>query len=321
MDKNLDNYAFFCAPCNFKTRNKADFVRHNNTQKHISRLDNKMCKMDNKKTPKNASAWTCYCGKSYKFQSGLSKHKKTHEYYENESENLNENIDMETCQIIDNIIENEDEDLDYKTMMFKLLDENKEFKNILIKQQKQMSEMIPRVENNTINNISNVHNVKNKLNINIFLNEQCKDALNINDFVKNININLNHIDFTKENGLAEGLSKAIIDNMNKLSLYERPLHCTDTKRETLYIKDNDVWGKDNDKAKIKEAIKAVSNKQFKSIKQWTDENPDFRDTDEKKDEFVKILATVSKDSKTVNDKVIKNLCNNSYLKDIMKNNE
>ena len=233
----------------------------------------------------------------------------------------NENIDIETCKLIDNIIENEDEYLDYKTMMFKLLDENKEFKNILIKQQKQMSEMIPRVENNTINNISNVHNVKNKLNINIFLNEQCKDALNINDFVKNININLNHIDFTKENGLAEGLSKAIIDNMNKLSLYERPLHCTDTKRETLYIKDNDVWGKDNDKAKIKEAIKAVSNKQFKSIKQWTDENPDFRDTDEKKDEFVKILATVSKDSNTVNDKVIKNLCNNSYLKDIMNNNE
>ena len=91
MDKNLDNYAFFCTACNFRTKNKADFVRHNNTQKHILRVDKKKGKMDNKKTQKNASPWTCYCGKSYKFQSGLSKHKKTHEYYENEFENEFEN--------------------------------------------------------------------------------------------------------------------------------------------------------------------------------------------------------------------------------------
>ena len=107
--------------------------------------------------------------------------------------------------------------------------------------------------------------------------------------------------------------------MNKLSLYERPLHCTDIKRETLYIKDNDMWEKDDNKTKIKKAIKEVSNKQFKSIKKWTEENPDFKEVDEKKDEFVKILATVSKDSSNVDDKVIKKLCNNAYLKNIIEN--
>ena len=99
--------------------------------------------------------------------------------------------------------------------------------------------------NNTVNN---VNNLEKNLNINIFLNENCKDALNIGEFVKQIKFNLDEIDFTKDNGLAEGLSKAIIENMNKLSLYERPLHCTDDKRETLYIKDNDSWKK-SDKVK------------------------------------------------------------------------
>ena len=104
--------------------------------------------------------------------------------------------------------------------------------NQINKQQTQISELIPKVgNNNTINN-------NQKFNIHVFLNEQCKDALNLSDFVKSLHVTLEQLDFTNKNGLADGISKTIIDNMSKLSIYERPLHCTDIKRETLYIKEN-----------------------------------------------------------------------------------
>ena len=194
------------------------------------------------------------------------------------------------------------------------MNDNEEFKTILIKQQDQISELIPKVGNNTINTVNNVNQ---RLNINIFLNEKCKDALNINDFVKQIEINLQDLDFAKQNGLEEGLSNAIIQNMNKLSLYERPLHCTDTKRETLYIKDNDIWEKDENKLKIKKIINDVSNKQFKSIKKWTEANPDFKENDIKQEYFAKVVSVLGKNSNTVDDKVLKKICNNAYLKNVV----
>ena len=176
---------------------------------------------------------------------------------------------------------------------------------------KQIGDLIPKIgnTNNTINNINQ------KFNIQIFLNEQCKDAINMNDFIKSIEISLEHLDVTKNSGLANGLSNAIIENMNKLSLYERPLHCTDIKRETLYIKDNDSWEKDKSKEKIKKAIKNISNKQYKALKEWTEINPDFNNDDNKQEFFAKTLSVIGKDIDNVDDKIIKNICNKIYVKD------
>ena len=268
----------FCGPCNFSTNNKADFVRHLKTSKHFLKHNTLDNEMDNKKTQKNALPFSCECGKKYKFKSGLCKHRKNCDFLDisDNSDNKKDNKYI--------INETDYDDSKYKEMFFKLMEENKEFKDILVKQQTQISELIPKVGNNTYNNTANINQ---KLNINIFLNEKCKDALNIEDFVKNIEIDMNQLDFTKNKGLTEGLSNAI-------------------------------WEKDGDKSKIKRAIKELSNKQFKSIKKWTDENPDFKEVDDKKDEFVKLLAAVSKDSSHVDDKVIKNLCNNAYLKDILE---
>ena len=110
----------------------------------------------------------------------------------------------------------------------------------------------------------------------------------MSDFIKSLEVSLEQFDFTKKNGLADGLSKTIIDNMNKLSLYERPLHCTDKKRETLYIKEQDTWSKDGSKViKIKNVIKNVSHKNYNALKNWKSENPDFLENDDKKDYFVK----------------------------------
>jgi hypothetical protein len=309
MDKKCEKKlkkTHFCERCNFTSNNKTDYDRHCKTKKHIYGLDNLDNKWITEKTRKNASPFSCDCGRKYKFQSGLCKHKKTCVYIIETSNNLQ--ISMK-----DDFINNLEEP-DYKTMFFKLMQENKDFKNILVHQQMQIGQLIPRVGNNTVNNVNNVNQ---KLNINIFLNEQCKDALNIDDFVKNIELDLNHLDYTTNKGLTEGITNAIITNMNKLSLYERPLHCTDIKRETLYIKENDNWEKDNNKVILKKAIKDVSKKQFSSIKKWTDENPDFQDDDTKQEYFAKVLSVLGKDISTVDDKIIKKICNHSHVKNLI----
>ena len=178
----------------------------------------------------------------------------------------------------------------------------------LEEQHKQLFEIVPKIGNNTINN-------NQRFNINVFLNEKCKDAINMTDFIKSIEVSLQQLDFTKQNGLAHGLSKTIIDNMNKLSLYERPLHCTDLKRETLYIKDENEWSKDASKEKIKKAIKKATSKNYNALQEWKEENPDFMNNDNKTDYFTKTISIIGKSGDATEEKIIKNLCKETYIKD------
>jgi len=315
---------FECEPCKYKTRNKNNFQKHLLTTKHAKyNAIQPFCNI-----VATCNMYTCKCGKQYPYRASLFNHSKKCTYIdEPNSDSCNGLVATNDASKTEIMVQTNDQ-IDYKEMFFKMVEENKEVKELLTKQQEQICELIPKIGNitmvNTVNNVNNVNTVNNvnqKLNINIFLNEKCKDAVNINDFVKNIEISLQHIDFTKNKGLAEGLTNAIIENMSKLSLYERPMHCTDIKRETLYIKDNDVWEKDNDKTKIKKAIKDVSNKQFRTIKKWTDENPDFQEVETKQDYFARILSVLGKDPSTVNDKVIKKICNNAHLKNLIKETE
>ena len=204
------------------------------------------------------------------------------------------------------------------------MQENSNIKDILVKQyetmqnqqralenqHQQLQELIPKVGNN-----NTVNNVKQKFNINIFLNEQCRDALNIDDFIKQINISLDSLEVTKTKGLGEGLSNLLIENINKLSVYERPLHCTDSKRETLYIKDNNVWEKDDGKTKIKSKLKDLSKIQYKNVKQWIDANPDYMDNPEKQEYFIDLVRRCSSNLEEIDSKVIKKVCNNVNLRD------
>jgi hypothetical protein len=181
-----------------------------------------------------------------------------------------------------------------------MMNENKELRD-------QITNILPKIGNNT--------NIKQKFNINVFLNEQCKNAININDFINSIQVSLEQLDLIKNKGLEQGLSDVIIENINKLSLYERPLHCTDTKRETLYVKDNDSWEKDESNKKVKKVIKDVSTKQYKALQEWTQNNPDFKDNENKQEYFAKTLSTIGKTSDSVDNKIIKNLCTNTYIKE------
>ena len=292
---------FYCKNCDYGTCRKTQFDRHLMTAKHKI-LTNTYQILTEPSKKSTTSLFVCKCGKEYKHKQSLNNHK-----YKCKLNDESVNTLM---------IKDDNNDLNYKHMFYKMVEENKEVRTLLITQQQQienqqkmMGDLIPKVgNNNTINN-------NQRFNINVFLNEKCKDAINMNDFLKSIEVSLQQLDLTTTKGLEYGLSNLIIENMNKLSLYERPLHCTDTKRETLYIKNDDIWEKDKDKTKIKRAIKHASNKQYKALHEWTNENPDFKEIDEKQDYFAKVLSTIGKDISSIDEKVIKKICSNTYLKE------
>jgi len=295
----LSTSKFSCKKCNFNTCKKTHYERHLSTHKH------QMLTNVDRNAPKGATPeFICECGKSYKHRQSLSVHKKKCKFLEESSILSETNNSLENME--NKIIENET--TDYKAIIMKLIDENSEFKNLLIKQQDQIGKLIPKVGNNNTS-------IKQKFNINIFLNEQCKGALNMNDFLDQIEISLDNLLTTKDKGLTEGISNVFIENMSKLSLYERPMHCTDIKRETLYIKENNVWEKDQDKSRIKTAIKEASCAQFKRVKQWMDENPDYEENEKKQAEFIQLIVKCGQSIDGIDSKIIKRLCSSSYLKD------
>ena len=287
-----------CIECNYFTDRRSKFERHLQTKKHLSNINKNI---DNNKTEKICNSvsnyYHCECGKKYKFKQGLFKHKKICFNHEDLKQHITE----------DSIV--------------KLVSENNKIKDLLIEQQKQIVEqqkqignLIPKV-GDTINN---THNIKQKFNINIFLNEQCKDAINMNDFIQQLQLTLNNLDTTKSKGLTDGLTNIFIENMNKLSLYQRPLHCTDIKRDTLYIKDNNNWEKDTDKTKIKNAIKDINKHHFKLISEWMEQNPDFKDNEEKQEYFAHLLRECGSNIEEISDKVIKKICSSAHIKEEIK---
>ena len=286
---------FICENCDFKCSKKGDYNRHILTDKH-ERLT-----MANKITSQNDNIFKCECSKEFKHSSSLSKHKKKCTFIK-KIENNN------TCLI----------QIEGKKEMLELKEDNKELKNMIkelikenAKHQLQIGELIPKIGNTT----NNTQNNNQKFNINVFLNEDCKNAINMSDFIKSLHITIEQLDFTKQNGLAQGLSKSIIENMNKLSIYERPMHCTDTKRETLYIKDNDNWSKDGSKEKIKSVINKASSKNFNALMDWKKLNPDYMNSEDKTDYFTKTISTIGKPTTNIDEKIIKNLCKETYVKE------
>jgi len=296
---------FVCVKCLYNTCDKKDYNKHINTAKHKNNtnvdiiLTNIGEKSANLNT--NLNEIVCNCGKKYKSRQGLYAHKKKCSFIENEKSITNSNATNDSNNQL--TLTND--------LIIKLLNDNKEMREIIIKQQDQISELLPKIGNNFITNNNN----NNKFNIQVFLNERCKDAINMSDFIKSIQVSLQQLDYTKQNGIVNGLSNVIIENMNKLGLYQRPIHCTDIKRESLYIKDDDNWEKDVNKEKIRKAIKDVSTKQFCALSKWTKENPDFQNNESKQNYYTHTLVAIANNKEQNEEKIIKKLCNNSYIKE------
>jgi hypothetical protein len=293
---------FFCEKCDFKCFKTSDWDRHILTRKHLN--TDKILTNTDKITPKNAAAFICDCGRIYKHRQSLFNHKKK-------------------CHIFN------------KTQfILDVIKKDELVKEFLIEQNKQLSEqnkslieqntkLFQIAQTNTTNTINNNYNSNNRFNINVFLNEQCKDALNINDFVNSLVLGVKDLEQTAKLGYVEGISKIFINGLNQLNIYKRPLHCNDTKREIFYIKDDDKWVKDTDnKDKITNAIKHIANKNIKQISNWQKENPKYMDPDSKQnDKYMKMLCEVmsgsTKEEQQRNyNKIIKNVSKEVTIKDI-----
>ena len=176
-----------------------------------------------------------------------------------------------------------------------MLNENKEMRGMLL-------DVIPKIGNTTITN---------KFNLNFFLNEQCKDAINLTDFIDTLELGLEDLNQTRQNGYITGISNIIIRGLRELDLYKRPIHCSDLKREILYVKDNNTWERDNDnKQKMKSVITTVAKKQIDKIKEWESQNPDWNKTDSgtnKYIEMVKNVTDIDDDDEKYNNRIIKTI--------------
>ena len=274
---------YICNICDFYTSNKKDYIRHLSTDKHKKRQNgSKMVGNDSDFTPKNPNLYKCNCGKVYKYDSGYYRHKK---------------------KCIDSLDE----------IQIGLTD--KKLINILIKQNQKLMNIVENGTNNTTTNNTNSHNTTNNaFNLNFFLNETCKNAMNISDFVSSIKVTLSDLENTGRQGYIEGITNIVLKNLNNVEQNLRPIHCSDTKREVFYIKDNNEWQKENEEKPIlTKAIKVIANENIKQIMCWRDKYPDCTDSDSKKNNlYLKIVSnsmngsTQEESSKNI-DKIISNV--------------
>jgi hypothetical protein len=264
-------FKFYCKYCDYRTSKKCNYDTHTASAKH-QRIT-KDYEMGHKSAANQPpicntisskdDTFVCYCGKEYQHRQGLWKHK----------QKCNINTDE------NNVISNEPTDKELIMMLIKqncdLVKETTDMKSMMIEQQNIVLEI---AKNGTTNNSHNHTNSHNKaFNLQFFLNETCKDAMNIMDFVDSIQYQLSDLEKMGEIGYVEGLSNIIVKNLNALDVTQRPIHCTDKKRETIYIKDEDKWEKDEDKNKIRKAIKRAALKNARLIQKFKEKHPDYNE--------------------------------------------
>ena len=234
---------------------------------------------DNKKLQRVLKFKCKNCKKVYKFRSGLCRHRKNcKDVEENEVLNLtSEKLQDELSS------QNEDEDTKNVSTALKLLAQTMAKQESILEQLvNSQKEMIPCLGNNN----------NNKISINIFLNEKCKDAMNLTDFVNNIKISLEDLQYTNQHGYVKGISNIFQKNLTDLKATERPIHCSDKKRLQFYIKEEDKWEKDTSHHKINDGINKIGRKQILQIKEWEKQHPNFLDHEEQYMEWQKMIANI-----------------------------
>ena len=300
--KNASKYK--CEICAFNCSKQSDWDRHIMTRKH------KILINPNKKTPKNAEIYECECGKSYKHASSLCGHKKRCSIYQegynsttmNVSSTSNSNIDIEKL-----------------TDLFKhMLTQNQEFMTDIVEK------VIPKIgDNNSTNtNNTNSHNTNN-FNIQMFLNDHCKNAMNLTDFIQSLPITSETYDSTITNGLTKTITSMMVNGLNDLDILERPIHCTDASRKTLYVKDSDNWEKDSELLHIMKGIKELSLKQRTLISKWKEVNKGWDKDDNLQSKMTNLvfnsMTQIEVDDKETG-KIIKSISKSVYLDNNTKHN-
>jgi hypothetical protein len=307
---------FECKKCNYNTRNKKDYNKHLLTRKHTMEINGNKWKSINPICEN--------CEKPFKTASGLWKHQQKccKPVIQNTSDEITETEpEISKLDILTILKQNQE-----------LLTSNQEFKQLMLDQSKQIQEQQDEnqqlqkqlieavrvsgshIENQTINN-------NQKFNLNFFLNEQCKDAINMSDFIENMELNIEDLTETGRLGYVGGISRILINKLQELDIYKRPLHCTDMKRETLYIKENDEWSKENNsKDKMTSLIGKVANKNCRNLNKWTDNHPEYQIFDSLDNmEYIRLTQAVlgglgEQECKQFKDKIIRGV-----IKEVMVN--
>lgn len=263
---------FTCDICHFKCCKLSDWNRHITRPKHLNNQKGYDLATNDTQKAQKTPEHVCVCGRSYQYNSGLWRHKKIC------------NGPIDTLSPTDKNTQLTPE------LVMKLIEQNKELQQTLIDQNKTIVELAHKAGSyNTTN--TNCNNNNKTFNLQLFLNETCKDAINMSDFVNQIQISLSELEDTGKLGYAEGISKVFIKNLNDINDQERPLHCNDLKREIIYIKENNQWTKDDEnKSCLMKAIKEVANKNIKQISEWQKAHPNYSDPDSKEnDKYMRIV--------------------------------
>lgn len=323
--------SYNCDICNFYSKNKTNYDKHLLSKKH---------KKNSIEEPTEKKYTCSQCNKEYLNYKSLWKHKKVCVVNHNR-----EPEQLENTFIPNNVITTElfmEVFNQSKELQEVLLEQNRELQNKLLEKEnqllekenqmlaqneehhKQIIELASRqISNNTnINTQNNTHN-NNQFNLQFFLNETCKDAMNIVDFVNSLQVQIADLEKTGRLGYVEGISSIFLKGLKQLDISMRPIHCTDLKRETVYVKDEDNWEKeDEEKVKMKLAIERIARKNLRTLPKWQEENPEFRILDTKEnDDYVKIaLNSLGGQTEEEQEKYIKKIMRNVMKEAIIERN-
>jgi len=288
MPKNAKK--FHCIKCDFSTYKESNWKLHVLTRKHT--IGDKMVTNGDKKMPKNATKFYCKCGNVYNHRQGLSRHQKTCS-----------NVQVNTHNSIDS---NNNFEID-KELLIKMLLKNQEVMEKII-------EIMPKMSSHT--NYSNNVNSNNQFNIQLFLNEHCKNAMNLTDFIDSLPITASTYDSTIENGLTKTITNMITNGLNKLDILERPIHCTDATRKTLYVKEADIWEKDTELLKVVDGIKTLIRKKRTLISRWKDANRGWDTVENKQIRFTELICNIMTDvdfDEKETGKIVRSISKSVYL--------
>jgi len=311
---------FVCEKCDFKCSKQSNFTKHIATRKHTNETNMKQ---------ETANQFICNCGQTFNSRTTLWRHNKickTIVSVESSEILANELVFEQTAeQKIENTFVTNGSDpangqFDF-SIMFELIKQNQEFKELIIEQNEKMFEQNKQIFDlagkvgNTTNNNQNIKNQNNThFNIQMFLNDKCKDAISLDDFVESLQINTKTAEYAGKHGFVNGITNIFMTGLKQLDVHMRPIHCTDVKRETMYVKGIDIWAKDGEtNPTILDAISDVSKKNMRQLPVWIEENPESKhcgtDKFEEQLEIMKGMLDVHSNK----EKVLKNLAKEVYI--------
>jgi hypothetical protein len=299
-----------CELCDFECSKLSNFNIHNSTRKHINAVASKQLETNGNKMEIQINAASdistqtslkCHsCSKEYKTRCGLWKHSKNC---------LVKTTDASSKNILDTIKKNPDT----AEILLAVLKDNTELRTLMVEQNNKIINLMAAQPAPVTNITNNTNTINNQFNLNVFLNETCRDAMNINEFIENIEIQMKELEFVANNGYVAGITDIILTRLKQLDISKRPVHCTDLKRETLYVKDSNEWNKDTtDNSKIKNMITKVAKKNYRQIPKWREQNPECQNPENEKYDFCinmmrNSLGELGDEQIKLDDKIMKNI--------------